>query len=55
VKALLLVDIQSDENRLTRKIQFVTLNLSHGKAPFGSYLCGNKRIAENVRLAFFYG
>jgi hypothetical protein len=48
----LFVHIQTDVNRLTRKINSV--NVNHGKPPFGKILLGNKIIAENMRLAFFF-
>jgi hypothetical protein len=38
----LFVDIQSDVNRLTRKIKSATLNITHGKPPFGEFLRGTK-------------
>jgi hypothetical protein len=50
----LLVDIQTDVNRLTRKIKFVTIKVIHGKSPFGWILCRNKIIPENQRLAFSF-
>jgi hypothetical protein len=43
----LLVDIQTDVNRLTRKINSATLNIIHGKPPFGEFLCGNKNYSRN--------
>jgi hypothetical protein len=47
----LFVHIQTDVNRLTRKINFVTLN--HGKSPFGVFFYfSQKTITENSRLAF---
>jgi hypothetical protein len=48
----LFVDIQSDVNMLTRKINSVTVN--HGKPPFAKILLDNKIIAENMRLAFLF-
>jgi hypothetical protein len=47
----LLVDIQTDEDRLTRKIKFVIV--THGKSPFGGFFSyPEKTITENLRLAF---
>jgi hypothetical protein len=48
----LFVHIQTDVNRLTRKIKFATIN--HGKPPFGENFVGNKIIAESKRLAFLF-
>jgi hypothetical protein len=48
----LFVHIQTDINRLTRKIKFATIN--HGKPPFGEDFVGNKIIAESQRLAFLF-
>jgi hypothetical protein len=48
----LFVHIQTDVNRLTRKIN--SANVKHGKSPFGRILFGDKTIAENMRLAFLF-
>ena len=49
----LLVDIQTDVNVLTRKINSATL--THGKPPFGEgFVCQQTTITEIVRLAFLF-
>ena len=48
----LLVDIQTDVNRLTRKIKFVTL--IHGKPPFGVFLFRNQNYSRNVETCLFF-
>jgi hypothetical protein len=48
----LLMDIETDVNRLTRKIKFVTL--IHGKPPFGDFLFRNKNYSRNSETCLFF-
>jgi hypothetical protein len=51
----LFVDIQTDINSLTRKIKSATLNITHGKPPFGEFLRGTKNYIRKIEtcLSFF--
>jgi hypothetical protein len=44
----LFVDIQTDVNRLTRKIKSATLNSIHGKPPFGEFLHRTKNYIRKL-------
>jgi hypothetical protein len=44
----LFVDIQTDVNRLTRKIKSATLNIIHGKPPFGEFLHRTKNYIRKL-------
>jgi len=50
----LFVDIQTDINRLTSKIKSATLNMIHGKPPFGEFLCANKNHNRNRETCLFF-
>ncbi len=51
-RSTLLMDIETDVNRLTRKIKFVTL--IHGKPPFGDFLFRNKNYSRNSETCLFF-
>jgi hypothetical protein len=46
----LLMNIQTNVERLTRKIKFA--KVIHGKPPFGNFFILTNTITESVRLAF---
>jgi hypothetical protein len=50
----LLVDIQTDVNRLTRKIKSATLNITHGKPPFGEFLRGTKNYIRKIETCLSF-
>jgi hypothetical protein len=50
----LLVDIQTDVNRLTRKIKSATLNITHGKPPFGEFLRGTKNYIRKLETCLSF-
>jgi hypothetical protein len=50
----LFVDIQTDVNRLTRKIKSATLNIIHGKPPFGKFLRGTKNYIRKLETCLSF-
>jgi hypothetical protein len=50
----LFVDIQTDINRLTRKINSATLNITHGKPPFGEFLRGTKNYIRKIETCLSF-
>jgi hypothetical protein len=50
----LFVDIQTDINRLTRKIKSATLNITHGKPPFGEFLRRTKNYTRKLETCLSF-